>query len=105
MKEAHLNVIRLESKMQDNINAIPIETSNLRIYVIRINNEIVILGNGGIKSTTTYNEDPHLNAIVELLQKINMYLNSRLRNSKIHYYQKNLYGDLNFYLKDQEDEK
>ncbi len=93
---------RPESKQHDDIYAIPIETSNLRVYVIRISDDIVILGNGGIKSTPTYNEDPQLNAIVELLQKINKYLNSRLRNSKITCYQKTLYGELNFYLKDQE---
>ncbi len=93
---------RPESKMHDDIWAIPIETSNLRLYVIRISDEIVILGNGGIKSTPTYNEDPHLNAIVELLQKVNQYINSRLKNSQIHCYQKTLYGNLDFYLKDQE---
>ncbi len=93
---------RPESKQHDDIYAIPIETSNLRVYVIRISDDIVILGNGGIKTTPTYNEDPQLNAIVELLQKINKYLNSRIRDSRIQFYQKTIYGDLNFYLKDQE---
>lgn len=92
---------RPESKQHDNIYAIPIETSKLRVFVIRISDEIVILGNGGIKKTQTYNEDPELNEIVELLQKVNQYLNSRLRDSKIHCYQKTLYGNLVFYLKDE----
>lgn len=99
---ALLRYFRPESKRQDDIFAIPIETSHLRVYVIRISDEIVILGHGGIKTTPTYNEDPQLNAIVELLQKVNRYFNSRLRDSKITFYQKTLYGDLRFYLKDQE---
>ncbi len=98
-KGALIRYFRPESRPYDDIFAIPLETSNLRVYVIRISNEIVILGNGGIKSTRTYNEDPQLNAIVELLQQINRYLKSRLRNSKTHYYQKTLFGELDFYIK------
>ena len=97
---AMLRYFRPESKRHDDIYAIPIETSKIRVYVIRITDNIVILGNGGIKTTPTYNEDPQLNAIVELLQKVNRYFNSRLRNSTITYYQKTLYGSLSFYLKD-----
>ena len=92
---------RPESKMQDDIYAIPIETSNLRIYVIRISDNIVILGNGGIKSTATYNEDPELDKIVDLLQEINRYINSRVRDEKIHLYQKEIYGKLDFFIKEQ----
>ena len=91
---------RPESKMQDDIYAIPIETSKLRIYVIRISDDIVILGNGGIKKTRTYNENLYLNTIVELLQKINKYLNTRIKKSEITFYNKELFGNLNFYLKD-----
>ena len=96
---------RPESRRHDNIYAIPIDTSNLRVYVIRISINIVILGNGGIKSTPTYNEDPELNKIVELLQEVSRYINSRIRDSRIHYYQKSLYGNLDFYLKGKTDEK
>ena len=87
--------------MRDDIYAIPIETSRLRVYVIRISDEIVILGNGGIKSTPTYNEDDELNKTVKLLQQINRFINSRVRNHKIHFYEKNIYGKLDFFIKEQ----
>lgn len=91
--------LRPESKQKDDIYAIPVETSNLRLFVIRISDNILILGNGDLKSTKTYNEDPILNNIVELLKEVNHYINSRLKSQKIYFYQKQLIGDTRFYLK------
>ena len=87
-----------ESKRNDNIWAIPIETVSLRLYVIRLSDNIVILGNGGIKTTGTYNEDPFLNSCVELLQEVDRYIKSRVQSRRIIIYQKQLLGDLTFYI-------
>lgn len=57
--------LRPEGKFKDNVFALPIEDTDLRLYVIRISDNILILGNGGIKKTRKYNEDPELNNIVE----------------------------------------
>jgi hypothetical protein len=104
---AHERHFRLEGKRTDNVMAMPtpIETSKLRLYVIRLSEEIVILGNGGVKKTRTYNEDPELNGFVELLQTIDGFLKSRLQKQKINIYNKELLGDLVFHLKAKQDEK
>ena len=40
------------------LKALPIDTSKLRLYCYKVTEGIVVLGNGGIKKTKTYNEDP-----------------------------------------------
>ncbi len=94
---------RPEAKRHDNVWAIPIETANLRLYVIRLSDQIVLLGNGGIKTTRTYNEDPILNSHVELLQTIDGFIRNRVAKQEITVYQKQLFGDLKFYLSQQND--
>lgn len=37
------------------LKALPIDTSKLRLYCYKLHEGIVILGNGGIKKTKTYN--------------------------------------------------
>lgn len=89
---------RPEGRQRDDVWAIPIETSKLRLYLIRLSENIVILGNGGIKTTRTYNEDEALKGYVELLQSVNRFINSRIKNGKVQVLQKQLFGSLNFYL-------
>ena len=48
-----------------------LETTSLRLYLLNIQSRILILGNGGLKSTAKYQEDANLNKCVETLQKIN----------------------------------
>ena len=91
---------RTESKRGDNIWAIPIETASLRLYVIRLSDNIVILGNGGLKATGTYNEDPFLNSCVELLQDVDRYIKSRIKSGQMIIYQKGIFGDLTFHIKE-----
>jgi len=90
---------RPESRRSDDIWAIPIETASLRLYVIRLSSNIVILGNGGIKKTATYNEDPNLNECLELLQEINGYINARIRKQTITLYQNQIFGNTILHLK------
>jgi len=92
--------LRPEGKINDNVWAIPIETASLRLYVLRITDEIIILGNGGIKKTETYNEDEHLRECVELLQKIDGCLRSRVRVGKVTIYRKQLFGSLTFHIEE-----
>ena len=91
---------RPESKRDDNIWAIPIETTSLRLYVIRLSDNIIILGNGGLKTTGTYNEDPFLNSCVELLQEVDRYIKSRVQSGQTSIYQKGLFGNLTFHVKE-----
>ena len=51
---------RPEGTMEDNLCALPIESGNIRLYCLRISDEILILGNGDRKTTRTYQEDRKL---------------------------------------------
>lgn len=96
---------RPESKRIDNICAIPIETSKIRLYVIRLNDNIVILGNGDLKRTVTYNEDKQLSYCVELLRNVDVLLKTRINCGNISFYQKELFGLKPFYLNKTDEEK
>ena len=52
--------IRPEDKMGDNVCALPVVSSKLRLYCLRLSDKILILGNGGVKKTRTYNENDEL---------------------------------------------
>lgn len=60
---------RPEGKMQDNVCALPITSSKLRLYCIRLSDKILIAGNGGVKNSKTYEESAELNGYVMDLQK------------------------------------
>lgn len=59
---------RPEGKMSDHVVALPILTSKLRLYCLRLSDKILILGNGGVKNSRTYNEDDTLQGYVITLQ-------------------------------------
>ena len=90
---------RPEGKFKDNVSALPIEDNDLRLYVIRVSDNILILGNGGIKKTKKYNEDPELNSIVELLQRVDCLLKERIKQGLIQIRGKQLLGKLEFEIK------
>ena len=65
------------------------------------NDEILILGNGGLKSTATYEEDENLHRQVKLLQKIDIELKQRERNKVIVVTGTELLGELSFTIDDE----
>ena len=75
---------RYEGTLRDRVMALPshIETTSLRLYLLNIQSKILILGNGGLKNTITYQEDEHLNKCVRTLQKIDIEL-KQLEKKKI----------------------
>lgn len=91
--------LRPEGKFKDNVFALPVEDTNLRLYVIRISDNLLILGNGGIKKTRKYNEDPELNSIVEQLQSIDCLLRTKTMQGLIQIKGKQLLGKLEFEIK------
>jgi len=93
-----------QGKRRDDVWAVPIETTSLRLYVIRLTEQIIILGNGGVKTTETYNEDPFLNGCVELLQEVDGYIKARKKAGKLSIYQKTLFGNLTFDVKKNDEE-
>ncbi|MBO7586231.1 MAG: hypothetical protein J6T13_03510 [Bacteroidales bacterium] len=61
---------RPEGKMRDRVAALPIQSSKLRLYCLRLSDSVLIVGNGGPKTTNTYEEDSELNGYVIQLQKL-----------------------------------
>lgn len=60
---------RPEGKYNDKVCALPVLQSKLRLYCLRLSDKILVLGNGGVKKTRTYNEDETLKGYVLTLQK------------------------------------
>lgn len=60
---------RPEGKIRDRVCALPVLNSKLRLYCLRLSDKILILGNGGVKRTRTYEESSELKGFVLTLQK------------------------------------
>lgn len=61
---------RPEGKYRDHVCALPIQSGKLRLYCLRMNDSILIAGNGGVKDGKTYQECDKLNGYVVDLQKL-----------------------------------
>lgn len=83
---------RPEGKLQDSVSALPIEGGKLRLYCLRISEQIVILGNGGVKSTATYEEDPRLYGYVMDSQRFEKILNKNIEEGYVRIEEKELTG-------------
>lgn len=92
---------RPEGKPAQKITAIPVETNKLRLYAIRLSDNILIVGNGGHKKTKTYNEDPVLNECVDHLVQLSFILQLKIDAGVIKLEHNELIGDLSFYFKKQ----
>lgn len=67
-------LFRPEGKMSDHVVALPVISSKLRLYCLRLSDKILILGNGGVKKSRTYNEDDTLRGYVITLQNFEQLL-------------------------------
>ncbi len=74
---------RNEGKMSDNVKALSIDSHKLRLYCLRISDQILILGNGGIKNTRTYQEDETLSGYVMNLQTFDKVLHNAIKKGQI----------------------
>ena len=83
---------RPEGSMNDSVQALPIESGKLRLYCLRLSDQIVILGNGGIKTTRTYQDDPELYGYVLDLQRFEKILNENLEKGYVTIQEKHLSG-------------
>lgn len=71
---------RPEGKMNDNLYALPVESSTIRLFCLRVSDQILILGNGDIKRTATYEEDAKLFGYALDLQKFDKLLQEDIRD-------------------------
>ena len=77
---------RYEGTKRDRVMALPshLETTSLRLYLLNVQSKILILGNGGLKNSATYQENELLNKCVQTLQKIDIVL-KQMEKQKIIY--------------------
>ncbi len=83
---------RPEGAMNDSVLALPMESGKLRLYCLRISEQIVILGNGGVKRTRTYEEDPRLFGYVIDLQRFEEILKEKIHSGYVSIQERELTG-------------
>ncbi len=83
---------RPEGKINDSVAALPIEGGKLRLYCLRLSDQIVILGNGGVKTTRSYEEDPKLYGYVMDLQRFQKILEDNIEKGYMSIEEKELTG-------------
>ncbi|MBD5170407.1 MAG: hypothetical protein HDT07_00100 [Bacteroidales bacterium] len=76
-------LFRPEGKMSDRVVPLPIIRSKLRLYCLRLSDSILILGNGGIKNTRTYDENDELRGYVVTLQNFDKLIKQGERDGTI----------------------
>ena len=93
---------RYEGTRRDRVMALPshLETTSLRLYLLNIKAKILILGNGGLKSTATYQEDAHLHKCVQTLQKIDIQMKQMENQKVITVKGTKIFGTLTFTIND-----
>lgn len=74
---------RPEGRMKDHVVALPIERGKLRLYCLRMSDSVLIVGNGGIKTTRTYDEDADLSGYVITLQKLDALLKEAIKRGVV----------------------
>jgi hypothetical protein len=74
---------RPEGKMNDRVAALSIDSKKLRLYCLRISDQILIVGNGGEKSTRTYEESSELSGYVMDLQEFDKLLAEAQKDGSI----------------------
>lgn len=74
---------RPEGKMNDSVVALPVTSSKLRLYCLRLSDKILVLGNGGVKTSQRYEDDNLLNGYVVTLQKFEELLRQEVANGNV----------------------
>lgn len=87
---------RREGKMSDSVVALPVLKSKLRLYCLRLTDKILILGNGDIKRSHTYEEDDTLQGYVIDLQKFERLLKQEVRAGNVEITEKEILTDKTF---------
>lgn len=86
-----------EGRYGDGVCAIPIEIgNNIRLYCLRLSDNMLIIGNGDVKDANSWQDSPILSRFVQLLIETSRFINSRKQNDQIRYKNKILEGNLRF---------
>ena len=88
---------RPEGKFGDGVGVIPIDLGNkVRLYCLRLSDNILVFGNGGIKDASSWEKSPTLAPYVELLIETSKFIASRIKSGAIVLVDKEILGNLNF---------
>ena len=74
---------RPEGKMNGHVAALSIDSRKLRLYCLRISDQILIVGNGGRKDTRTYEESAELSGYVMDLQEFDTLLTEAQKEGSV----------------------
>ena len=83
---------RYEGKMSDNVVALPTYKNTLRLYCLRLSDSVLIVGNGGIKTTQKVAQDPILNGYVINLQKLDALLKADIKRGLVRIEKTEIFG-------------
>ena len=75
--------LRPEGKIEDHVAALSIDSRKLRLYCLRISDQILIVGNGGVKDSRTYQENEELSGYVIDLQVFDKILTEARKDGSI----------------------
>lgn len=74
------------------------ESSNLRLFCIKITNSIILLGNGGIKSSQTVQESDDLSMKFHDINRFSKSINEAIRSGNLIIDKMTLKGDFELFL-------
>jgi len=74
---------RPEGKVGDDLVALPLDSGKLRLYCLRISDQILVIGNGGIKDVKRYEDSKQLLGYVMDLQRFDKLLRVMLESGSI----------------------
>lgn len=74
---------RREGKETDHVSALPVYKNRLRLYCLRMSDSVLIVGNGGIKRSRTYEQDENLNGYVIDLQNLDRLLSADIKKGRV----------------------
>ena len=74
---------RYEGKMSDHVVALPTFGNKLRLYCLRMSDSILIVGNGSVKDTRSYEESTELNGYVIALQNLDALICQGVKDGSI----------------------
>lgn len=89
---------RREGKMSDSVAALPVLKSKLRLYCLRLTDKILVIGNGDVKNSRTYEEDNTLQGYVMDLQKFERLLKQEMRAGNVRITEDKIITDKTFEL-------
>ncbi|QSE99201.1 hypothetical protein [Fulvivirga lutea] len=92
-------VLERHFRPENDAVAIPLGRSGLRLYGFRITNEILILGNGGKKTSQLVKDSPDAYPHFQLMNSVAYIINLKIQKEEITMNGSDLNGDLTFFVK------